>query len=153
MVSPLEQLFPALARSDYRITSPANNDYNCIAWAVGEVRNWWWPGPDPVREYWPADVVREVTIAAFQAAFASRDYVVCNSEEVEPGFEKVALFASADGKPQHAARQLLSGRWTSKLGKAEDIEHALHDLEGTIYGSVAMFLKRPIGNAAFAAHE
>jgi hypothetical protein len=63
--------------------------------------------------------------------------------ELESGFEKIALFAS-DGVPKHAARQLESGRWTSKLGTREDIEHALHDLEGAIYGSVALVMKRPL---------
>ena len=31
---------------------------------------------------------------------------------------------------------------TSKLGKLEDIEHALHDLAGTAYGSVVRIMKR-----------
>ena len=47
-------------------------------------------------------------------------------------------------EPKHAARQLPSGRWTSKLGFLEDIEHALHDLEGTEYGAVVLVMKRPI---------
>jgi hypothetical protein len=54
-----------------------------------------------------------------------------------------ALFALADGFPTHAAWQLGSGRWTSKLGELEDIEHALRDLEGTEYGAVALVMKRP----------
>jgi hypothetical protein len=37
---------------------------------------------------------------------------------------------------------LVSGRWTSKLGNAEDIEHELRALEGEIYGAVALILKR-----------
>jgi len=38
----------------------------------------------------------------------------------------------------------LSGRWASKLGRSEDIEHALHDLTGTAYGKVVLIMKRPI---------
>lgn len=38
------------------------------------------------------------------------------------------------GIPSHAARQLPNGRWTSKCGQAEDIEHDLRDLEGRLYG-------------------
>jgi hypothetical protein len=68
---------------------------------------------------------------------------VCPGEEAEPDFEKVALFADAQGKPTHAARQLSSGRWTSKLGKKEDLEHALHALSGAVYGSVVLVMKRP----------
>ncbi len=144
MVNRLEDLFPGLAKGDYRITSPADSNYNCMAWAAADTGKWWWPGPEEEREYWPAGLVREATLDAFQAAFALLGYVVCTSEDVETGFEKVAIFVDARGKPTHAARQLATGRWTSKLGRMEDIEHELHDLEGVIYGSVSLILKRPL---------
>jgi hypothetical protein len=32
----LEQTFPNLRDSGYRITGPATNRYNCIAWAGGD---------------------------------------------------------------------------------------------------------------------
>lgn len=136
-------MFPGLAGGDYRITSPSSRRYNCIAWAVGDSGNGWWPGPDREHEYWPPDVRREPTLAAFREAFASLGFVACEGEEVEPAFEKVALFADAQGKPQHAARQLSDGRWTSKLGRREAIEHGLRDLEGEVYGSVVLIMKRP----------
>jgi hypothetical protein len=91
--------------------------------------------------------MREMTIPSFQAAYALFGYGICESEQVEPGFEKVALFADPQGSPTHAARQLPSGRWTSKLGAMEDIEHDLHDLEGTAYGSVVLVMKRPVSVA------
>jgi hypothetical protein len=69
--------------------------------------------------------------------------VVCTGDELEAGFEKIALFANDQGQPKHAARQLSDGHWTSKLGKSEDIEHALHDLTGVLYGSVVLIMKRP----------
>jgi hypothetical protein len=116
--------------------------YNCIAWAAGKSHEWWWPGPDLEDEYWPPDVAREVTLAAFQAAFAGLGYLPCLSAVLEPEVEKVALFARPDGKPTHAARQLPSGRWTSKLGESEDVEHNLHDLEGAVYGRVVLVMAR-----------
>ena len=58
------------------------------------------------------------------------------------GFEKIALFALLE-VPKHASRQLPSGRWTSKLGEMEDVEHDLHDLTGMVYGSVVLVMKRP----------
>src|SRR5207249_2247104 len=122
--------FPGLVSGAYRITSLADPDYNCIAWVAGDTADWWWPGPDLEREYWPPGILREANLPAFQAVFASLGYVVCSGEEIELGFDKIALFGDAQGKPKHAARQLPNGRWTSNLGKAEDIEHALHDLEG-----------------------
>jgi hypothetical protein len=64
-------------------------------------------------------------------------------EQLEQGFEKTALFADAEGVPSHAARQLPNSRWTSKIGAMEDIEHALHDLDGELYGTVVRIMKRP----------
>ena len=144
MVNPLEEVFPGLVKGDYRITSPTNPDYNCLAWAVKDTGKWWWPGLDEEREYWPPGVLREATLDAFQAALILLGYGVCPGEDVESGFEKVALFADALGKPKHAARQLPTGRWTSKLGRMEDIEHELRDLEGVAYGAVVLILRRPV---------
>jgi hypothetical protein len=144
MVKPFEELFPGLAGGDYQVTSPPDSDYNCIAWAAGDPRNWWWPGQDVGKEYWPPGVPRDRTQDAFLAAFASLGYRVCEGESPEAGYEKIALFADVDGRPTHAARQLTSGRWSSKLGKAEDIEHGLHGLEGTLYGNVVFIMKRPV---------
>jgi hypothetical protein len=40
---------------------------------------------------------------------------------------------------------MASGRWTSKLGLLEDIEHAQHNaLEGAEYGIVGVVMKREI---------
>lgn len=145
MVNLLERLFPGLAGGGYSITSPRSNRYNCIAWVAGDTARWWWPGPDATEEFWPASVAREETLAAFRDAFASLGYVVCQGEYVEPDFEKVAIFAGPANEPTHAARQLGSGRWSSKLGKLEDVEHALRDLEGGEYGTVVLVMKRPVG--------
>lgn len=61
MVSRLEEAFPNLTAGNYRITSEPDRDYNCIAWAAGDNRKCWWPGPDPerdVRQAAPHDFVR-----------------------------------------------------------------------------------------------
>ena len=147
MIAHLESLFPGLRGSAYEVSSPPDDVYNCIAWAANDKLRWWWPDMLKKR-YWAAGVLRDETLAGFQAAFASLGYAVCDGEGLEAGFEKVALFADADGFPTHAARQLDSGRWTSKLGEIEDIEHALRDLEGVEYGSVVLVMKRSVPAAA-----
>ncbi len=141
----LEQAFPRLVGSGYQVTSPQADRYNCIAWAAGDPSNWWWPDEagQPDSSYWPPNVPRAMTLDAFSQAFASLGYAICDDEQPEEGFEKVAVFALA-GVPTHAARQLPNGRWTSKLGPMEDLEHALHDLTGMVYGSVALIMKRPL---------
>ncbi len=84
---------------------------------------------------------------AFRLMFGTFGFEPCSSEEIEPGFEKIAIFANAQGIPKHAARQLATGRWTSKLGKMEDIQHDLRDIEGELYGAVVLLMKRNIANA------
>lgn len=140
----IEDLFPRLGGTAYQVTSPADDVYNCIAWAAGMTDLWWWPFGDPEKTHWPDGVPREETMAAFREAFAALGYSVCDQAQIEPGHEKVALFADASGCPLHAARQLPDGKWTSKLGALEDIEHALHDLEGTEYGGVVLIMRRPV---------
>ena len=143
---PLEDLFPGLRGQHYEIKSPKEGRYNCVAWAAGDNRKWWWP--DTLGEdVWPEGVPREVTLPAFRDAFVTLGYAVCDHELPEAGSEKVALFALG-GVPKHVARQLPTGRWTSKLGQREDIEHALHDLTGLLYGSVALVMKRPVAVTA-----
>jgi hypothetical protein len=143
MVTPLEAAFPSLRPGNYQITRPPTNRYNCIAWAAGDTARWWWPVGHS-QFFWPPGIAREETPAAFEAAFATLGYVRCDSLDGETGFEKVALFADVNGVSTHAARQLTSGRWTSKLGELDDIEHDLRDLEGDIYGIVVWFMKRAI---------
>jgi hypothetical protein len=144
MLVPIEQAFPRLVGSAFQVTSAEDDHYNCIAWAAGDTSNWWWPDEpnQPDSAYWPADVPRLETLDAFSGVFATLGYVTCDHEQRESGYEKIALFALGD-KPRHAARQLPSGRWTNKLGPMEDIEHALHDLSGQVYGSVVLLMKRP----------
>jgi len=128
--------------------SPATTEYNCIAWAAGEIARWWWP--DGMNEYyWPAGAPREETLAAFIAAYSSLGYAPCANADLEEGHEKVALYVGPAGGPTHAARQLASGLWTSKLGCMEDVEH---DSTGEIsalganpiyhYGEVGAILRR-----------
>lgn len=63
--------------------------------------------------------------------------------DLEDGFEKVCIYVNAAGSPEHVARQLESGKWTSKIGKLEDIEHeTLTGLKGVEYGRPTVMLKR-----------
>jgi hypothetical protein len=70
--------------------------------------------------------------------------VKCDSSEREKGYEKVALYEiHPETGVEHAARQLRSGEWTSKLGEWEDIKHKTpHSVECDDYGNVVQVLKR-----------
>lgn len=137
----LEALFPNLRYTGYSIESERTTDYNCIAWAAGLTDDWWWPEDG---SYWPLDPKIE-SVQSFVDAFNTLGYVACDDPNLEPGFEKVAIYTNTDGAPTHMARQLGSGKWTSKCGKLEDIIHALEGLEGPFpaYGRVTQILRRP----------
>jgi hypothetical protein len=95
--------------------------------------------------YWPSHVPWEYTLDAYTQLFTECGYVVCDSDEPEPGYEKVAIYVDSRGKPTHATRLQSDGFWTSKLGRFIDIEHrTLSALEGVEYGTVARILKRPL---------
>lgn len=136
----VEAVFPQLLLGGgYSKTSEKDVLYNCIGFAMGEYR-WWWP--DAMRtKYWPVGAPRAETIEAFTIAFGLRGYNVTDAADFEPGFQKVALFALL-GKPTHAAIQQPSGRWKSKLGESEDIEHDLRGVENHIYGSPVLVFCR-----------
>lgn len=136
----IERLFPRLKPGNYRITSSATRNYNCIAWAAGCTTRWWWPSLDC---YWPQDVPREQTVSAFLLAFKTLGYEKCNDGALEPGHEKVALFVAPYDVLKHMARQLDDGWWTSKLGRSCDIEHKeIDDVSGERYGKVFCFMRR-----------
>ena len=93
-------------------------------------------------DYWPAGAPREGTLSAFLAADSTLGYTPTTVATLEPNVGKVAIYTRS-GLPTNAARQLPSGRWTSKLGEAEDIQHELADLVGPVYGDVSVILSRP----------
>lgn len=140
-----DEFFRDFPRLDKRIepSSRATRIYNCIAHAVDVSNRWWWPpSPHSKDTSWPPGCPQEATVAAFERAFATQAYIPCQSGELEDGYEKIALYADAEG-PTHAAKQLPDGGWTSKCGQNVDIEHALEELEGPCYGTVVMFFRRP----------
>lgn len=131
--------FPRLTPANHQVTSPATRSYNCVAWAAGEVVRWWEPG-----KFWPCPLLgKDFTVDDMVEAFRTIGYDLCADDTLEPGFEKVALYAEALDDPTHASRQLLDGRWTSKLGPDEDIEHdTADDVAGGLYGDVVQFMRR-----------
>jgi hypothetical protein len=134
--------FPHLVEGSFTITSEATESYNCIAWASGGSSRKWDPSLSDGR-FWPKGLRRDFDLACFVELYRTQGYFSCDNGLFEEGFEKIALYVGDDNEVKHAARQLQSARWTSKLGDFEDIEHELEALEGGGYGTVKQFLKRP----------
>ena len=140
----IEASFPLLKNISLSLTSPSDGRYNCLAWAAGDDKTWWQPDPMSMY-YWPDEAPRQNTLDSWVKAFQSLCFDPCPDADVQAGVEKVSIYAAYAAKsvPTHAARQLPSGIWTSKLGRREDVTHRLEDLEESQYESVALILSRP----------
>lgn len=140
--------FPRVDEAGFRIASPVDPRYNCIAWAAGDASRWWWPTAVGDRQlggtYWPTGpLMNRPTLEDFEAAFQALGYSSCEDGILESGFEKVAIYADAAGNPTHAARQTSAGYWVSKLGQSVDIEHNdVAGVSGERYGEVQLYMKR-----------
>ncbi len=140
-----EGAFPLLFQEGYDGISAESWIYNCIAFAADRDDRWWWPDPYGVG-FWPDGVPREVKMEAFLKAYESIGYEVCADGQAEAGYEKIAIYEK-DGKPTHAAKQTPNGKWKSKLGPWEDIEHntlrAVETWAGVgLYGKASRYMRR-----------
>lgn len=148
----IERHFPSLVGTNWRITSPYDDRYQCIAWAACWVDTKWWPGGLPPQSYWPPNAPDDESVDCFVGVFQKQGYEKCADATFEIGYQKVAIYADRDMNATHMARQHLLGRgWLSKLGDLEDIVHAsLHDIEGNTdpfaqeYGVVVQIMKRSL---------
>jgi hypothetical protein len=133
--------FPQADVDDYELKSKINPSYNCAAWAACETKSKWWP--THLKGYfWPKGIGKEATIDNFILAYELQGYKVCESHDLEEGFEKIAIYAIGE-EVQHVARQLASGKWTSKVGDYEDIEHKdVLVLSSPVYGKPVKFMQR-----------
>lgn len=150
----IEASFPRLTSTNYRVTSPDDWLYNCIAYAAGDQSRFWWPaltffpGSALAGSYWPDGIPIKRDVETFVLLFEGLGYVRCNDGDFVSGYEKVAIYATHAGLVKHAARQLPNGAWASKLGSGRDIEHDEVDgVSGGVgvaeYGEPSAFLQRP----------
>jgi hypothetical protein len=146
----IEQAFPNLKAIPWIPTSVETNDYNCIAFAAHDTTRKWDPDTSGGR-YWPAGLPRTLDLSSFVLLYEREGgFIPCDSSDLENGFEKIAIYCNQNPvlnvlEVSHAARQLPNGKWTSKLGDWDDIEHAtLEALEGDLYGKAVQILKRPV---------
>ena len=138
----LENDCPGLCESPYTITSPRDPNYNCIAFAVGDVTHFWYD-VKLAGYYWPPGVASADTLEGWIQVFREHGYVETDDASLNLEYEKIAIYVGTDGCPEHVARQKASGMWTSKMGKGVDLEHSLDALEGVFYGKVTKIMQRP----------
>ncbi len=139
----LEIKLPKIKDAGYEVTSQETIDYNCIAWTIGKDDIWIWPHP---RFFWPEHIRCDNKLSSFIEFYQMFGYTVCDHDRLEIGYEKIAIYINPDtNSVTHAAKQMKSGKWTSKLGPYKDIEHnTLDSLTGSDFGIVARIMKRKI---------
>ncbi len=115
MSAELGGAFPNLADGGHVAASAKTHAYNCVAWAVGYASRWWEPGTS-----WPG--MPGDDLSALAGLFAAFGYTPCAGDELETGYEKVALHVDEQPEWTHAARQLSDGWWTSELDDLGDKE-------------------------------
>lgn len=134
----LENDHPKLREVWYERTSPCTDEYNCLAFAAGDLCHWWEPGCLPPY-YWPL-IQHDLTVPSFIEAFKTIGFSVVPDATPQPGMEIVAVFVDENDQVSHAAIQEEDGLWKSKCGDRFDIRHSLDDLN---FGKLKLFLTRP----------
>lgn len=131
--------FPNLASEGFSIVGAPSEVYNCIAYAAGDTSKWWWP--DGVN-YWPPWAAETDRKESLKEVFAGLGYERCDDGRADGGYQKVALY-EVNGEMKHAAMQMPSGRWRSKMGQGPVIEHRSPDsLSNGIYGDATTYMGR-----------
>lgn len=140
----IEFYFPLLKGGvGYRDTSEETIVYNCLSWALGIAWIRYDPQPKCAGYYWFPGVPRKWDEPTIRFLFEKHGYALDNNYDLEEGYEKVVFYSDANGVPKHFARQLPNGKWTSKLGDLNDIEHdTLQSLAIPRYGNPGIVLKR-----------
>lgn len=138
----IEDRFPALRGTPWKIKSRKTKRYNCLAWAAREKHRRW----DFAKgAYWPPGVKKAMGIAYLVGAFQAEGFSVCNENDCQT-YDSTAdsiVVYERNRIGTHAARLLANGMWSSKLGDIEDVEHQTPEaLSGDRYGYPRVYMKR-----------
>lgn len=136
-----QAICPNITKNNHLIASRATKAYNCVAWALGDEGRWYEPTPSG-QYFWPSNKNKDYSLKSYVEMFAEQGFAICEECRPEHGFQKISVYAK-EGEFTHVALQLPSGRWSSKLGTLEDIEHdTLEVLSGPAYGKPSLFMRR-----------
>lgn len=114
----IEEDFPLLNRKNYCVTSSKSPKYNCVAWAVSNIGQYWDSVEGVKGYYWPPGIGRNDKPDEWAEIFIRHGYKLININDTahEYGVEKIAIFGS-DTEAEHVARQLPNGNWSVSLDR------------------------------------
>jgi hypothetical protein len=144
----LNARFPKLVVGSFVPASRATPRYNCLGFAAKDERHWWQAERYGGRYYWPPNLPRITTVNTVTQIFAARGFQLTDNHGIEPGYEKVGIYASLDDHEFSHIAWSDGLVWKSKLGSGQDIDHYTLDvLEGEQldeYGIVDRVLRKKL---------
>lgn len=135
--------FPGLRRDGkFKILSPKNVVYNCIAWAMGYTDRWVDIFTNQAGHWWPPGAKQTLEPASLIDAFIKEGFSLSDSEKYEEDYDKVVLYWHND-EWAHASKVLPDDTQYSKFGSLWDAIHSPNIFIGSAYGTAYAFMKRP----------
>ena len=90
MDADIQRRFPALNDENCKETSPSDFNYNCLAFVLGDLKNWWEP-PGLYGYFWPPGFPPDLTVNTVLSIIRLHGY----TEEVDvgevPGRDAIAV--------------------------------------------------------------
>lgn len=130
--------FPNLTEQNFFFKSLKTDDYNCAAFVLN-IEDEWIEFKD---EYGNLDVNLQTYINYYK----SKGFEEIDSIEIEDNKFKIAIYYIKESLEfKHVAFQIAKGKWKSKLGDWEDIEHEnLETLFGSSYGNAVVYMRKEL---------
>jgi hypothetical protein len=134
-----------LLGTNFCYSSYKKRGYNCVAYALG-VENKDWDMLVFAKMFGLNKNDLDHSANGYAIIFREKfGFEICQESEKEEGFKKIALYENNEGDFKHLSLQLENGKWTSKMGVYEDINHRdLNSISGDFYGHPVMFMKKTI---------
>ena len=137
----------------WHITSPADSNYNCVAWVFRKKDFNIWPDvEDGEKQYynqyggsvrWPSQYADNAKLETFTQFFNDIGFIDCEMNwSNELGYNKIALYSIDNVNMSHVSFEGNNNLWCSKLGRTYDIVHSNpFSIECDIYGHVVKIMK------------
>lgn len=84
--------FPNLQNdANWKITSPQDPRYNCIAWACLKNDRHYWPTANLDGVEWPFNLPYDTALETFIELFRNLEYEICDNIGYEEGYQKITI--------------------------------------------------------------
>ena len=136
------EAFGDLLKNDvnFKLTSPATYQYNCIAYALG-MSDRWVDHIDIPWHWWPP-VEKGDSVSHLMEAFRYFGFEECGlDDEIDDTYDKIAIYEISDDWT-HAAKVVANGIYHSKFGSSYDGTHSNGNVLSAQYGNVSVIMRR-----------